>query len=318
MDDTERGTELAVFSQWLYGLSRSSFEFHPMEQFHKYWDVLRSVFETITYEPDEGSGVRYFSSRYDRPTVEANIRKAFCEKRTYNSRTERIPESASLLNIANFQPVIRVENAEDYFPEQSTVENIMLADAGKFKIKPNILATIQTLEEDGDIETANRLRKKYSSHPQKDHSFHYLPYRTDSNFEQAFLREVLPLPEVERFGLEVYYNGDRAMTEFKIKCYKSIGGGWSYIGMYTPDFLIIQRRDRKIYKALIVETKGKIYANDPTFQDKRAFVESEFLHQNNAAFGYERFEYLYLEDTMPDNERIIKTHEKICDFFKEQ
>ena len=33
VDDTERGTELAVFSQWLYGLSRSSFGFHPMEQF---------------------------------------------------------------------------------------------------------------------------------------------------------------------------------------------------------------------------------------------------------------------------------------------
>ena len=88
--------------------------------------------------------------------------------------------------------------------------------------------------------------------------------------------------------------------------------------MYTPDFLILQRRDGKIHKALIVETKGKIYANDPTFQDKRAFVESEFLRQNNAAFGYERFEYLYLEDTMSDNERIVNTHEKIREFFEEQ
>ena len=128
---------------------------------------------------------------------------------------------------------------------------------------------------------------------------------------------MLPLPEIAQFGLEVYYNGDRAMTEFKIKCYKSTGHGWNYIGMYTPDFLIIQRRDGKIHKALIVETKGKIYANDPTFKDKRAFVESEFLRQNNAAFGYERFEYLYLEDTMPDRERIVRTHEKICEFFEE-
>lgn len=87
--------------------------------------------------------------------------------------------------------------------------------------------------------------------------------------------------------------------------------------MYTPDFLIIQRRDGKIHKALIVETKGRIYANDPTFKDKRAFVESEFLQQNNAAFGYKRFEYLYLEDTMLERERIVKTHEKICEFFME-
>lgn len=197
------------------------------------------------------------------------------------------------------------------------VEKIHLDDQGKFKIKPDILTTIQTLEEDGDTETADRLRRKYSSHPQKDRSFHYLPYRTDSGFEQIFLRDVLPLPEVEQFGLEVYYNGDRAMTEFKIKCYKSTGHGWNYIGMYTPDFLIIQRKDGRIHKALIVETKGKIYANDPTFKDKRAFMQSEFLRQNNAAFGYERFEYLYLEDTMPVNERIIRTHEKICEFFRE-
>ena len=321
VDDTERGTEPAVFSQWLYGLSRSSFGFHSMEQFNQHRDAIRSVFETITYEPYGRGGVRYFSSKYDRALVEANIRKAFCNKRSFKSRTECVPESASLLNIANFSPVISTQSTKDYFPEQSTVENIMLADAGKFKIKPNILATIQTLEEDGDIETADRLRKKYSSHPQKDRSFHYLPYHTDSPFEQRFLKDILPQVDADKFkdlNLEVYYNGDRAMTEFKIKCYKSSGSGWNYIGMYTPDFLIIQRRSGKIHKALIVETKGKIYASDPTFKDKRAFVESEFLRQNNAAFGYARFEYLYLEDSLPVEERIVKTHEKVCEFFKEE
>ena len=89
-----------------------------------------------------------------------------------------------------------------------------------------------------------------------------LPYELQCTPIHGFLRDVLPLPEIAQFGLEVYYNGDRAMTEFKIKCYKSTGHGWNYIGMYTPDFLIIQRRDGKIHKALIVETKGKIYANE--------------------------------------------------------
>lgn len=222
-----------------------------------------------------------------------------------------------MLNISNFKPVVHSmpDKIKDYYPVQSVVENIILDDAGKFKIKPDILTTIQTLEEDGDTETADKLRRKYSSHPQKDRSFHYLPYRTDSDFEQKFLEDILPLREVEQLGLEVYYNGDRAMTEFKIKCYRSAGHGWAYIGMYTPDFLIIQRKDGAIHKALIVETKGKIYANDPAFKDKRAFVESEFLRQNNAAFGYERFEYLYLEDTMSAKERVIRTHEKICEFF---
>lgn len=313
VDDAERGTQPAVFSQWLYALSRSSIGFLPMERLNQYKDALRSVFETITYERD---GDRYFSSKYDRPATEANIRKAFCERRGYETRDEHIPETASLLNIANFSPVIHVQNVADYFPEQRVVENIMLDDKGRFKVKPDVLTTIQTLVEDGDIEMADKLRRKYSSHPQKDRSFHYLPYRTDSSFERVFLRDVLPLPEVEQLGLEVYYNGDRAMTEFKIRCYRSTGNGWAYLGMYTPDFLIIQRKDGKIHKALIVETKGKLYANDPTFKDKRAFVESEFLRQNNAAFGYERFEYLYLEDTISDKERIVRTHEKICAFFE--
>lgn len=317
VDDTERGTELAVFSQWLYRIARSSFEALSMEQLSQYEDMLQTVFDTITYEGDDGNC--YFSSQYDRLAVEANIRKVFCEKRTYQTRAERIPEEASLLNIANFSPSVYTQNTDDYFPRQEAVEKIILDDKGKLKIKPEIEAVIHTLEADGseaNLAIARQLRAQNSSHPQKDRSFHYLPYRTDSSFEQTFLQEVLLLPEVERLGLEVYYNGDRAMTEFKIKCYKSTGSSWVYIGLYTPDFLILQRRDGKIHKALIVETKGKIYANDPKFQDRRTFIESEFLRQNNTAFGYERFEYLYLEDSMPEKERIVTTHEKIQEFFE--
>ena len=40
--------------------------------------------------------------------------------------------------------------------------------------------------------------------------------------------------------------------------------------------------------------------------------------QNNAAYGYERFDYLYLEDTMPEKDRLTQTHQKICEFFKEK
>ena len=177
---------------------------------------------------------------------------------------------------------------------------------------------MELAEETGNTAILEMLRKQNSSHPQKDRTFHYLPYHTDSGFEQTFLREVLTFDEVERLGLEVYYNGDRAMTEFKIKCYQRLNGGWRYIGMYTPDFLVPQRKDSKIHKAIIVETKGGIYANDPAFKDKRTFMEMEFSRYNNQAFGYARFEYLYLEDTLPEAERIRQTHEKICGFFEER
>lgn len=318
IDSREHGTEQVTFSSWLYRIVRGSFDTLKMEELAPYNDLLEKIYLKTTFERD---GSRYCSSKYDHEKIAANIRKAFCGKRSIQTIEERIPEAASLLNITSFKPVIQVRDAENYFPEQDMVEKIHLDDQGKFKIKPDILATIQTLEEDGDTEMADRLRRKYSSHPQKDHSFHYLPYRTDSGFEQTFMGEILPLLDSEQLKplhLELYYNGDDTMTEFKIKCYKAAGSGWRYVGMYTPDFLIIQRKDGEIHKALIVETKGKIYANDPTFKDKRAFVESEFLRQNNTAFGYERFEYLYLEDTMTDKERIVRTHDKIFEFFEGQ
>ena len=217
----------------------------------------------------------------------------------------------------NFKSEIDTDNLGNYYPAQNVVENIVLDDEGKLKIDDKTAQAIKLLEETGNIELAEKLKSEKKSHPQKDRSFHYLPYRTDSTFEQTFLKEVLALKEIESLGLEVYYNGDRAMTEFKIKCYKHSKHKWQYIGMYTPDFLIIKRRDGKIHKVIIVETKGKIYSNDPTFKEKRSFMETEFTKQNNDKYGYDRFKYLYLEDNMSEYDRIKLTHKKICDFFEE-
>jgi hypothetical protein len=235
-----------------------------------------------------------------------------------------IPQEAKLLNIANFTDEVRTGKPQDYYPAQAVAQNIVLDDKGRLKIPSKDLTAIEALEAAEQFALANLLRDKYISHPAKNRSFHYLPYKTDSNFEQTFLDEVLEkltekdgLLLIDKLGLEVYYNGDRALTEFKIRCYKQNGGKWHYIGMYTPDFLIIKRKDGEIYKAVIVETKGKIYANDPTFKDKREFTQTHFTAQNNKAFGYERFDYLYLEDTLPEKERIKKTHRAIQTFFEE-
>lgn len=315
VSNTERGTEQATFATWLLRIVKGSFGSLTMQELSRYSDLLREVYLTVTYERD---GVRYYSSRYDHAMVEANIRKAFCEKRTFHTKEELIPEEASLLNIANFTPTVHTAKPDDYYPAQDLVERIILDDKGKLKVSAKEQAMIELAEETGNTAILEMLRKQNSSHPQKDRTFHYLPYHTDSGFEQTFLKEVLTFDEVERLGLEVYYNGDRAMTEFKIKCYRRTSGGWRYIGMYTPDFLVLQRKDNKIHKVIIVETKGSIYANDPAFKDKRTFMEMEFSRYNNQAFGYARFEYLYLEDTLADAERIRQTHEKICGFFEER
>lgn len=314
VDDEERGDEPATFTAWLYTIAKSSLGFVTMEQLNAHSGVLLDVFHTITYVRNGG---RFFSSKYNRALIESNIRKAFYEKRGYTTKEELIPQEAKLLNIDNFTTCVNTDKPDDYYPEQSVVENIILDDNGKLKIDRKTEQLIQLAEETGNTAFAEQTRKKYSAHPAKNRSFHYLPYKTDSSFEQTFLSEVLVFDDVEKLGLEVYYNGDRALTEFKIRCFKQNGGHWQYIGKYTPDFLIIKRKAGQIHKAVIVETKGKIYANDPAFLDKRKFMETQFLKQNNDAFGYARFEYLYLEDTLPEKERIVQTHKAITSFFKE-
>ena len=61
---------------------------------------------------------------------------------------------------------------------------------------------------------------------------------------------------------------------------------------------------------------SKSNISEHTFKDKRRFMETEFSKQNNNVFGYERFEYLYLEDTMSEKDRLTVTYDKIRDFFK--
>lgn len=314
VDDEEHGNEYTTFNSWLYSIMRQGLGSPTIAELTKYEDLLREVFDTITFEKD---GSRYFSSKYQHKDVEANIRKSFYAKRDFSTVEEIIPEKASLLNISNFKIEIFTDDTSSYYPSQNIVENIVLDDKGKYKVNAKLEQTISTLEELGQHDIAEKLRKDNSSHPRKDRSFHYLPYKTDSRFEQTFLEEVLMKDEIESLGLEVYYNGDKALTEFKIKCYRKSGGKWSYIGKYTPDFLIIKRKDGEIHKAIIVETKGKIYANDPTFKDKRSFMETEFVKQNNTAFGYERFDYLYLEDSISESDRITITHDRIKEFFGE-
>ena len=315
VDDEERGNIPATFYAWLMEIVKGSFGTLNMTCLKPHEDKLRVLFEAITYKRD---GSQYYSSKFDRHVVEANVRKAFCDRRSFTTTEELIPQESSLLNIANFTTTVSTTKPEDYYPKQDLVERIILDDKGKLKVDANTQKLMELAEATGNTVILEMLRKQSSSHPQKNRSFHYLPYRTDSSFEQTFLEQVLAMAEIENMDLEVYYNGDRAMTEFKIKCYKGDSGAWRYVGMYTPDFLIVKRMDGKIHKAIIVETKGAIYANDPTFKDKRSFMEREFTRQNNKAFGYERFEYLYLEDSFPEAERIRLTHEMICAFFKER
>ena len=306
---------IADFNFWLYSIAKESFS--PVADFislllpHR--EILKKLFDTITLEEN---GIRYFDPAYRIGMINANIRKVFYAKRTFKSSEELIPEEAKLLKVENFTSSVTTAMPGCYYPDQATVQRIVDADAGK-SLTPEERKTIEMLEQIGQKDMAAKLRGQIDAPPHKDQSYHYLPYKTDSSFEQLFLKEVLLLDCVDDLKLEVYYNGDRALTEFKINCYKKVKAFWKYIGRYTPDFLIIQRKDGVIHRAIIIETKGAVYANDPTFQDKKAFMTEAFIKKNNEAFGYRRFDYLYLEDTEPEQQRINRTAAAIRDFFKE-
>lgn len=110
-------------------------------------------------------------------------------------------------------------------------------------------------------------------------SYNYVPYRMDSKFEQNALTEILKLSELQ--DLEVYFNGykDQRLQSFWIQTPR---------GRYTPDFLILKRKQNQKYtrgrtipieKALIIETKGQLYYN-AEFRAKEKFVKHEFLKYN--------------------------------------
>ena len=160
------------------------------------------------------------------------------------------------------------------------------------------------------------MRQQPDPNPERKRTYHYLPYRSDSGFEKPTFLEMLGLDYVKDNGLELYFNGDDNVTDFYIHCYHHDGHHWTDLGRYYPDFLLLKRRDDKIYKVMIIETKGGIYADK--FRLRKQFMEGTFRTENRKHFNYDRFAFLYLEDTLNKNERSTKLTQEIKAFFNDQ
>jgi hypothetical protein len=128
--EKEKGNRIADFNQWLYEINKESFGFLSMGKLYSEENALKEVFNTTTYEKE---GCRFYSSKFHIPVINANIRKAFYEKRTFDAKEEIIPESASLLRLENFSPLVKAKNLSDYYPSNDEVERIARSDAGKLK-----------------------------------------------------------------------------------------------------------------------------------------------------------------------------------------
>ncbi len=100
----------------------------------------------------------------------------------------------------NFERHKEVTDPERHYPYQDVVHKMMKDDQNGF-------------------EGRELMKRRY----------HYMPYHFDSNFEMEILKHIQEMSLVRQSNLEVYYNGDRFLTEFHIKCYEKVGSRWNYV-----------------------------------------------------------------------------------------
>lgn len=309
MAETETG-EYISFRQWLYQIVKESFRTLALESLKEHEAILRKIFERITLK-DETGNTRY-DNRYDHDNIRSLIRRAFVPKRDFSVKEEIVPCEASLLQIERLVSPVSVQDDKPFFPSQEDVRTIVDWDANAQNkvLSPEELALIEKMKKMG-----YPIPEPTDPHPERKQTYHYLPYRFDSGLERQFFKDsVLPILKSYQSQLEIYFNGDDTLTDFIIDCYKQTGREWRYIGKYVPDFLLLKRnKDGSIHRIIIIETKGEGFA--AKFADRRQFMETEFIRKNNECFGYERFRFLYLEDTLTKEEREKKTIKAIKDFF---
>ncbi len=307
----KQGEAEAIYDYWLYDICKESFGSCSLEQLAPYEKVLSDIYSIITYT---SNGKCFFNELYDQGEVKSLIRKAFHCKRDIKTEEEIFEYTASLLLVSKLDSV--PEHPNLYPDKDSLTQIIDLDNSGKNQQTAlnEIRETLRSQGLSGIADSINFSEAVYS----KDKTLHYMPYFfSQSRFEMNFLKDCLQLGVFQKGDLEIYYNGERDLTSFKILCYSEHSTGWKPVGIYTPDFLIIQRKGNSIYKALIVETKGKGFAEQKEFLLRKTFMETEFLRLNNEKFKYSKFDFAYISDDVTwDSNRTYMTN-KITNFFND-
>lgn len=294
-------TEIANFRLWLDLIVKESLGLLSIDTLTRYEAELKLLFEKITIR--NGNNLVY-NSDIDQSKVRSDIRNSFALRRSFNTKEELIPEEASLLKVNALKSPIEDNKSAIYTPSQEKVAEIVSQDS-----KP-----VETISEE--------IRKYLIEHglplpdvekSVNDRTYQYLPYHLDSKLEEDYLYSVINhIKSVP--GVEFYFNGDDTLTDFRIRCYTKRGRAWKLDGYYYPDFIMLTRNsDNTINKIVIVETKGEGFAGK--FIPRRQFMDDVFIKLNNDKFGRERFQFLYIEDTLDKEVRLQKTINKINSFL---
>lgn len=305
------------FSEFLNLIFKSSFGGVTYNQLYRYRENLFVVYTLITKKGELRSG-------YLLGKILTALHLSLTPQPAIRIRESLKPESVSWLianiNQNSISPKAKIypnnidfiNKISDYDKQKTPVDDITITQ--DVKIKPletakQALASNPTLSSQID-EEIRKIKESILPIKYKDCSFHYIPYEfTASDFEKTILEHIFQLSAFQSNQLEVYFNGDRFLSTFKIKIYKKVNDQWKLIQEhYTPDFLVIQRNKTKIKKTLIIETKGQHLAHD--FSDIRQFMENTFVDLNANAF-----DFLYLEDGKDMNYHLQSITDKINHYF---
>lgn len=303
-----------TFEDFLFTISKNSFIQIPHAEIKVYEKELQKIYGKIT---DKG----FLNALVDMERLNNDIALSFSIKREFNSVSETIKQEANILIAQNLKDI---EFNTKLYPSQIGVTQILEADknlAFVVEYEENKKRRSVELITSGKTDEAIKILSENLDNTTKnrDKSFHYMPYDfKQSGLEKELLEKSFGLENFKNHNLEIYYNGERGLSEFVIECYKKTKTSYRYIGRYTTDFLILKRDSKNtISKVLILETKGQGFANDEKFKAKKEFVDGEFIAKNNEAFGYKRFGFLYLEDSKSMDENLSLLDKKITQFFKE-
>jgi hypothetical protein len=325
----ESGIDFANYSQWLFEIARQSFGLIKKALLEEFNTDIKKIFDAIVYE---NNGQLFFNDQYDRYLIESQIRIAFSIKRRLETESEVVPKEAELLIAGKLGPA---EKNEMLYPDEADTTKILSLDNSNDSVDVDfseVEKAYQLAKEALEGQGIGHMMPDYDSFKankeyslpvkSKNHSFHYLPYNFggsgSSRLEMDTFKTALQLADFKTKGLEIYYNGERGLSEFVIDCYARENVYWKNIGKYTTDFLVIKRSaENKIHKVLLVETKGGLYAADQVFQKKKAYIENDFLRLNQEKFGYKRFDFLYLQESEDAPAGIAKLGQKLNQFFND-
>ena len=308
VENLSRGEQIS-FSHWLQMIVKESFGTFKISDLNNYSKILFDVFEKITEVEND---TYYFNNNYNQTQIRSLIRQAFIPKRRFETKEEIIPTKANLLRIENLTSPIIVADDSKFYPKQNVVKEIIEWDTNP----PQAVLSDEVIKKLEDLKAlgidVSSVEPKQDPNPAREKTYHYLPYHFDSGFEKEFFKKSL-LPIIKDKNLEIYFNGDDSLTEFKIDCYRQNDNNWQYIGKYVPDFLLISRnQEKQIHQVIIIETKGEGFI--AKFIERKKFMET-FIQKNNKKFGYNRFDFLYLEDTSTNEEREKQIIQAINKFF---